>query len=354
MVNTARRFRWSAQAVTVLLALALFRPAAGEVNTIVTVKAFNSVLFARGERTITSGFGIVELDLRNTGSADVRARVQLRGILLEADGGPSTEFSLPRAEVRWRLHIGEDYTMRLTAGRTRISWGDGQLYNAGDVINGVAPDEADLTEDILRDETQWMVSAWLPLGRFSFVEPVLLVPMAELGTAQSPEPGSAEQEAGAGFRVQAQLLDIKTEAGYLYRSETETHHPYVSLQGNLLLDWYLAASFQPPDPVEEELDLSGGVLYNGSTRSAGSWSVRGEFLWRQRDESLMLYPELTWSPSQLFSLFARGTVNPEEDRGDAATGVTWTPATGLGISLHCAGSIPVDSVAVTAGVSYVF
>lgn len=333
-----------------MIALSAVAPGAlADYTGSVFVEAYNTFTFHGSDEVSAAGFGKAEADLQSTGSRTVRSRLQLRALLLNEDGSSTAHFSVPRAEIRWRMKLGEN-TIRFTAGRTRLTWGDGRLFNAGDVINGTAPAAVDLTDDVLRDETQWMFSSWLPLGQYSFIEPVFLVPVLETGSASS---GSGTNR-GAGLRIQGKLFNTKTEAGYLYLSDTETHRPCLSLQGHLLLDWYTSVSFYLPDPADEAMDISGGLLYNGTTEGSGTWSIRGEFLRQQKNDSWFLFPEATWSPSKLFTVFTRGTFALRQETETVAAGCTWTPSTGLDISLFCTGYFPSDTITVTAGVASAF
>ena len=222
------------------------------------------------------------------------------------------------------------------------------------MINGARP-EGDLnpedqsagSADLLRDETQWLLAGYFPLGRFSFVELVAL---------------TADTDAlAAGGRIQGQLAGIKTEAGYLYRNADTSHHPYLSAQGHLLLDWYGAATLEIRDdgtPPLERATLSAGALYTGNHPRLGGWSLRTEALWSAEQESLSLFPEVTWSPSQLLALFARGEIDPGSTvEVRPALGIAWTPSTGLTLTLVGTASFPEgedESAAVVAGIRYVF
>jgi hypothetical protein len=163
-----------------------------------------------------------------------------------------------------------------------------------------------------------------------------------------PAPAS---EIGAGGRIQGQIAGLKSEMGYLYRGAQDNHLPYVSIQGNLVLDWYAGGSWSS---VSENGTISGGVLYNGSSRFYGNWSLRAEGLWDTSDDVVQLFPEVSWSPSQLFSLFLRGLTSSNLDSVNGATGFTWTPSTGLSLSLYGLFDSSSETGAVTTAVSYVF
>jgi len=348
----------AALAILLLAGIAVFAPGAfAEVVTTVTVDAYQSVT-TDGDDTSAAGIGRSEIDFQSRGSGDVRSRLQLRAYLTEIDGVSTSVLTIPRAEIRWRLPAGESYRMRFTVGRSRLSWGDGVLFNAGDTINGARPGAVDLTTDTLRNETQWLTAGYFPLGRFAFLEPVVLLPGYEMEISSASNEQTADDiaDTAAGGRLQFNLFSVKSEVGYLYRGEEEIHQPSIALQGNLGVDWYAGASMRLPDPPDEELYLSGGLVHHGSGHRIGSWSFRLESLWEQRGERLHLYPEATWAPSQLFSVFLRGTATPVvsaewlapgDTDASGAVGLAWTPSTGLTLSLYTVGTAERDTPGVT-------
>lgn len=355
-------------------------PISAEVSTGASIDLYNSFLLS-DEDAAAAGLAVAELELSATDSREVRSRFVLRSTLFEEDGASGALIEVPRAEIRWRLLVGEEYDLRVTAGRTRLSWGDGVLYNAGDVINGARPEDLDLTADVLRDETQWLTALYLPLGHFAFFEPVVLLPMYDPAISTSEEEDEDDEaealaawRTSAGGRVQFEILGIKTETGYLYRGADEAHTPYLSLQGNLWVDIYGGISLElVPDSSDAETGddilLSGGALHTGNHPRLGGWTARAEALWSDRDRRFELYPELTWAPSQLFSLFARSQmilfeeewVDTESFESTTSLGLTWTPTTGLSVSLYGtqasggAGGAPVAGLTtITAALGYVF
>ncbi len=332
-----------------------------EVATGVEIQAFNSFLYADDEPR-AAGYATAELDLSATAVQNIRSRFVLRTTLIESEGEADATVEVPRAEIRWRYYVSDTYDLRTTVGRTRLSWGDGVVYNAGDVINGARPAELDLTADELRDETLWLAALFFPLGRFAFFEPVALLPVVD-PTLETDDEGAPEAwRTGAGGRVQFQLLGIKTESGYLYRGEDEVHAPYLSLQGNLFLDWYGGVSWEIQADRLDEFLGSFGLLYTGNNARMGGWTARTETLWSENEESLRLFPELTWAPSQLFTLFVRSDLELIENRTllDAeaiksltSSGFTWSPETGLSISLY--GTWSSEQIAIaTVALGYVF
>ena len=361
-------------ALLVLTALATLAcapaPVAAEVQPTVSIRALNTLIFGgvagTGGNPASAGTAEAELDLRSRGNSDVRSHFQLRTVLIEdPEGSAVTEVSVPRAEIRWRADVGKGYRPRFTVGRSRLTWGDGALYNAGDVLNGARPTALDFTEDQLRDETKWLIAAYFPVGRFSFVEPVVLLPMVqETGAGESFATTAPDaQETAAGLRVQAPVAEVKTELGYLYRGDAARHYPYLSLQGNLGVDWYGSVVVVLQQNESAYPTVSGGLFSTLDSGRSGAWTARLETLWSAGEQSWRVYPELTWAPSQLFSTFLRTEATvldrarwTDRHRPDLLTalGLQWTPSTGLSVSLYGTADMERELQAVTLGVTYVF
>lgn len=367
------RARTTIAVIAAAIGLAVATTATGQVQTTVSIDAMQSVTLTEDDATAL-GIGTGEVDFRSTDNPDVRSRLQLRASLVSIDGVSTNVLTVPRAEIRWRMYAADTYRMRFTVGRSRLSWGDGVLFNAADTINGGAPNVLDLTASTLRDETQWLSAGYFPLGRFGFFEPVVLLPGLDLSATSAPTTGTASTtvpgtssvgtegpspawHTAAGARTQYKLGGIKLEAGYLYRGDVERHRPSLALQGNLFLDWYLAAALRLPDPPDEETDISAGLLHSGTTRRGGTWSVRLEALYTQNGERGSVFPELTWSPSQLFTVFLRSVVtpietwallDPDEIESVSTFGFQWTPTTGLTLSVYTSAITSRDLAALTS------
>lgn len=359
-------------AVSLLGVVLAIAGASAEVVSTARIEVGNSVLFGAEDvgaenEAAAAGSATAELDFAARGNRDVRSRLQLRAHLAETtDGNAVSTVTVPRAEIRWRMTTDGGYTMRYTVGRTRLTWGDGELFNAGDVINGARPAAVDLTADTLRDETLWLAAAYFPLGRFAFVEPVVLLPMVRTDPVSGDRTIPAAADTAAGARVQGQVGSVKTELGYLFRGDGGLHQPYLSLQGNLFLDWYGALRWEhetPAAPADGRWTASGGLLYTGSHRRLGSITVRLEGLWRTAEHMISVYPAVTWSPSELFTILLRGQARVVDDGirteietlpADAAAGISWTPTTALTLSLFTTVRSPTDSATMSALVGYAF
>ena len=224
-------------------------------------------------------------------------------------------------------------SFRLTAGKTRLSWGDGMLFNAGDVLYGSNDASVSLTQAELRSTTSWLASVNYPLGFFSFVEAVVMPSETEIPIDML-----------LGARYYTTVRDIKVEVGYATKTPGTTksrlHKPYISLQGNLGFDWYLSSSLAIPvagdiaKETGESWMISGGIFHLVTLPLDRSLTLRLEFLTRpfgkwiagpvnDASAALLLYPELalTYSPSLSFSL--RSIISPLDLSAMSTLGVSW-------------------------------
>lgn len=355
--------------VACFVALAVAPPPAAraEVSQSVTLEATNTLSRGPDDTLLAAGAGRAELDLRSAGSRYVRGRLQLR-TAVETDD-PAADLEVPRAFVKARFPLTEASYFHLTAGRARLTWGDGAFYNAADTLFGKVGENPDFTAETIRDETAWLAAGFFPLGRFSFVEPVVLVPLPE-ETDGALLPREAE-DAAAGFRIQGKLGEVKAEASYLLRGTGSYHQPAVSVQGNLGVDVYAGATTRIPgidsaldeDAVTEEAAFTAGVLHIEEGRSGQSLTLRLEGLLRPWKEweadgagpedraagaaadaaagggtvatayALELFPEVVWQPAQSLSVYLRSVVSPVDVSALIIPGVSWSPYSGLTFSL---------------------
>ncbi|MGE4453089.1 MAG: hypothetical protein AB7D92_01025 [Sphaerochaeta sp.] len=230
-------------------------------------------------------------------------------------------------------------SFRLTVGKTRLSWGDGMLFNAGDVLYGSNNTSVSLTQNELRSETGLLASLNYPLGFFSFVEAVVL----------PPSNSTAIWHMGGGARYYTTIEDTKVELGYLTTYETERlHKPYLSMQGNIGPDWYLASSLSIPHSGDvQKRTLESWVITAGLyhihylegdknlslrleflTRPAGNWNLESQ---DDADCPLLLYPELVYSPSSSLSWILRTIISPLDFSFNATIGANWTVFEGFSL-----------------------
>jgi len=293
------------------------------------------------------------------------------------NGGMYT-LSLDRAYLRARFP-----QFRLTAGKTRVSWGDGSLFNAADLLFGSTDVGIILTGDELRTSTEWLTSVQVPLGPFSFIEAVIIPPVS----------GSIE-ETQIGGRVYTTVGLLKIEAGGAYHADTSLLHasgkvlsPYIALQGNIGPDWYAATSVNIAYPVEQISDeledswvLSAGLLHILSVGWQGTLSLRLEALVRPFGKwapsasasatgayGLYLYPELSYAPNDSMNFLLRSIISPIDVSTTIIVGGTWNVMQGFSLNGFLNSSFgeeqdtfswvttsPTPSTALSIGASWVY
>lgn len=386
--------------VAMAIATALLVPAAGTLSAETRVQTEIESLVATvwtGKELGLAGVSRGGVDFRSAGDRNVQARLQLRltltdiahgedpdqGSAVAADSGASAGapaiLEVPRASIRFRFPLSETYTMRVTAGRDRLSWGLGSLFNAGDLLFGAdGRTAADLSRSAeVRDETAWLLSLYFPIGARGYLETVMLPPLPEMTFASAAETGAdtgavtgtavdsgtgdiADTEAHqgaaspvkpmrttrAGLRIHGAFGPMSLEPSWLYDGAAGVHRLSLSAQGSVGADVYGAASLHIPDSGPDDgIDDAGKVLESYSLLSAGAvymlspgydhtvsvrlealirpgaaWSDRGE---RSAVYALQFYPELIWSAGRSVQVIGRGIVSPIDLSTEITGGVNW-------------------------------
>ena len=342
----SRRRGGKTVATALLLGLLAAAAAAADLRTAVTVEALLTGLSNPDGAALLGAGGSARLDLAATGNRDVRGRLSLRAGLR-----PEAGVEVERAFLRARLP-----GFRLTAGKTRLAWGRGRFFNAGDILFGQAPAFAAGAGEFLT-ATDWLVAAYVPLGRLSFLELVALPPLDPL----------AIERTDAGGRAVVRLGELTVEGGYLYAAEraaaaaTEQreHRGYLSLKGALAgIDWHLSGGTALPAvrgadlrrAAERHLLLTGGglafldlgpeagvvrLLLEAGVRPWGAWDDTAPPPAPVLDHyGLYLFPEVGYSPADGWDLSLSGVVSPIDGSGVAAAGASWNILQGLTLSLH--------------------
>ncbi|MBI9100914.1 MAG: hypothetical protein JEY99_00755 [Spirochaetales bacterium] len=341
--------------------------------------------------------GSAGMAFKSSGNRNVKAEVSFDFNFPEQEyGGASIPIiTLDRAYVKARFPV-----LRLTAGKTRLGWGDGFVFNSGDVIFGSTSPYVDLTASEIRTETDWMTAINIPFGRFSFLEGLIMTPEAD---ADAGKYFGEIQDLSAGGRIYTKVGGIKVEAGYMFRgnSDSPLHRPYLALQGNLVIDWYLSGSVALPaslnasqeeieDGLKDSFNISGGLFHIQELNRVSSMTFRIESLvmpfmaWEESSPAttaeiptygLLLYPEILYLPSDTLSLSLRSVVSPIDISAQITAGGSWNIFQGFSILGYAtinageksdtfaidrsngvwrAGTDIVDGYAFSLGVSYIY
>ncbi len=366
--------------MAVICALAAAVPAAAEVQTTVEISAAAGVTrSADAPAFFTTEEGRVVFQA--VGARDVKA-------LLEADaaitpgGNPDFSIAVPRAYVKVRMP-----GFRLTVGKTRLSWGRGFLFDAGDVIFGAVPFSADLSAADPRDRTAWLISPYVALGDFSYLEAVFLPVMPSLPSPvpAAPLPLISVDSISGGARAVIGLPGFQAEAGYLYDGEEDEHKAYISLQGSLFFELYGAAGISIPqnaaawEDFDQSLTFTCGMYRVFDLEDLGSLTVRAEAAltpvgrWTEaegglppgvQDYGALVFFETAYSPEDTLSFSVRSLFSPVDLSGAVFAGASWGIYQGFTVS--CTGFVmfgdPDDmygwdrdgDIGITAGLKYAF
>ena len=326
---------------------------AAEVASSVTINGSATVLRELGETKLMPAI-TASLDLDSEGNKNVKGYLRLDSYV-----GQNVGIDIPRAYLKVRLPW-----FRLTLGKTRVSWGDGFVFNAGDVVFGSMDTiSGGLEGSALRDETAWLASVYLPLGAFSFLEVVTL----PYGVANPEEytfatslgdvsPLMPLHSMSGGIRGAFKMGSTTLEIGYYATGrDTPEHRPYVSLHGHLLVDWNLSASMAilqfGPDwgQWEDYLRISAGLFHlinlglNRTLSFRLEAAVRPGAGWEEiaggADYGLFLFPEVSFSPTDTLSLQLRSLISPVDLSALSFLSVSWNIYQGLTIFSHL--SLPV-------------
>jgi hypothetical protein len=276
-------------------------------------------------KLVPAGLGTIKIN--SVGNQNVRAYLQL-----SADLGISYALAVDRAYLRTRFE-----TMRLTLGKTRLSWGEGLVFNAADVLMGSADTNVNFSAEEYRSESAWLAAAYLPLGRFSFIEAVVMPPQIVINpldpASMDPSAFPPLSDSGAGLRVGFQLEslgDMAIETGYYYAGERDDHSAYLSLQGGAGINFHLSASMGLPtgvildgpdgDDLLDGLLVSGGLYGLPDIGRRFSLSLRSELLYRpgapfqaeadRKDYGLFAFAEASLGIDQLATVYLRSILSP--------------------------------------------
>lgn len=338
----------------VLLFLVFLFPSKLMADTRISTEIGSMLVFSRIE-SINSFSSLTHgsIDLRSAPSPMVQGRLQLRAT------GTSTDQSMPmlhipRAYIRFRFPIGDEYMIRINSGRDRLSWGIGNMFNAADLIFGAdGRESADLSSTgELRDETTWLLSLYFPIGPLSYLEGVIL-PQEDIFPR-------------AGMRIHSVMGPISLETAYLY--DKPVHRTSLSLQGSLLgADIYTAAMLTLPESVQEiqELDnlfidasrLSAGLFRTFAIAHDQSLNSRLEIMIDPADtSSLIVFPELIYLPDRSLSLITRALITPSDGSLSLSGGAVWNIFQGFNAVLFTAWQRQNDmeSIGIIGGFSYAF
>jgi len=320
-----------------LLALCSLFPLSAAADTVVDLNLYHVMQVRDTGNDVSSLYTMAteaSVSFKSPNEGNVRGDVALSIVDMYESNNWIPVVQIDRAYLRVRFP-----SFRLTAGKTRVGWGDGMLFNAADVLFGSTDTGVNLQDQELRTSTKWLTSVNIPLGAFSFVEAVVIPPEdltdADVGKTT------------LGARYYTTVGSMKVETGAAYRADHTSGNPtgqvvspYIALQGNIGADWYVAtsANLAYPEDIAEELKdswmLSAGLFHLVNVGWQGTLSFRLETLVRPfgdweattgpvKNYGLYLYPEISYAPSDTWNLSLRSIVSPLDMSAVVMVGGSW-------------------------------
>lgn len=318
-----------------LMSISLF----AEVDIDATLSGLLSLEQVGDSSTTSSGLASGSLTVKSTGSNYVKSQLTLNFQSYRSYGN----MTIDKAWIKFRYPL-----LRVTLGKNRITWGEGAVFNAGDVIfddyiNPLtdAGDEVDLTADELKSLNRTMGLVTFPLGRFSFFEMIYLpydflseLDLTAVAMRQEPEAKNLDQNSYGG-RYVTRLGGVKLEGGYIFNGDSYKHKPYLSIEGTLGVDYHLSSSAYI-DGSNKEFDdwrISGGIFYLFELEDDKTLTLRLETMVKpdNSSEQFQLYPEISYIPNEEWALFLRSIINPLDIVTESTFGLNWKTYPGFTI-----------------------
>ena len=330
---------------------------AAESGTQVNLELYNTVY--RGKNAGFYGAsGLADVRFFSTGKNPVKAEVAVN--FFSQDLAASGGISEPRIALK-RLWIKVNFpSWRLTSGKTRLAWGNGFVFNAGDLLFGSLSPYLDFTQSTLRNETAFLTAINIPLGQLSYLEAVILPPNLNSAFQFGPLGNTS-----GGMRLFFRFKGFRLETGYLYKGEAKVpndllgHRPYISFHAHAGIDFYGAFSLAAgPDnasgdrsrdtwaEIAPTISMSFGAFHQIAAGYDGTLSFRLETLimpWQNwhpiayqdilnnktSSYGIMLYPEIRWTFASAWSLAIQSVISAIDGSAQLSGAVSWNAMQGL-------------------------
>ena len=344
--------------LTVLFSLALPLSISAESKAEFDLELYDTI-YRMDDDFYMAGYGTAGLTFKSLDNRNVKG-------FIEIDFEPDTpagdySYTEPALELKKAYIKARMLDHRLTVGKTRTTWGEGTVFNSGDVLFGSLNPYVDLTEEEKRTETAWMTLTDTPFGSFSFVELVYMPPQREINdeNIKTSVPGGRIEKSSIGGRIYTRAAGTKIEAGYIYKGQKRTesdpsirtHRPYISFQGNIGPDWSLSSSAAIPavaNPdtgiIKKSFTCSFSLFHIINLDHDSSLNLRLETLilpwhnWEEKTDlfsdaenstdiievyGIFVYPQIVYNISPGLNLSLQSVVSPIDISAMTTIGFFW-------------------------------
>ncbi len=316
-----------------------------------------NTIYRMGKDYYMSGHGNAGLTFKSQKDRNVKGYIEIDFNPDDPTGEES--YTQPLLELKKAYIKARMLDHRITTGKTRATWGEGTVFNSGDVLFGSLNPYVDLTKEEKRSETAWMTVTNTPLGSFSFLELIYMPPQTEIDSGvKTSVPGGRIEKSTMGGRLYTRIGGTKIETGYIYkgqkRTETDpdikTHRPYISLQGNIGPDWSFSSSAAipaeiNPDPeiIKRSLSCSLSIFQIVNVDHDSSLNLRMETLllpwhnWKEKSDlfenteeseilkayGIFLYPQIVYNITPVMNISFQSVLSPIDISAMTTLGFFW-------------------------------
>ncbi len=351
MKNTRRLFL-----ITAMLVFFFAPNLAAESETRLNLHLYNTIYRGKANTWYYGANGLADLRFSLVGNKRIKAQTALEFFQQDISGRSGE--SAPVVALK-RLWIKANFpSWRLTIGKTKVAWGNGFVFNSGDVLFGSISPYLDFTQSTVRDDTAFLTAFNIPLGQFSFLEAVVLPPDITYDESNSLAVQPLDMISG-GIRFFTKIDGFHLEGGYLYKGDRKVlydllgHRPYLSFHGHVGVDFYgavsMAAGYDSSltgdqnrdtwDEISRTVNFSVGFFHQVQAGYDGTLSFRLESLimpwqsWEAEDfldilsgknYGILIYPEIRWNFFQsAWTLSLQSIISPIDASAQITGSVGW-------------------------------
>lgn len=298
----------------ILLALIFMAsPGFSDTRVVTQLEGYASLVRVPEGPALLSALGLGKVDLSARGASNIRAE-----LTLEILTGKDTVLRIPRAFLRYSPE-----GFRLTLGRAAASWGEGLVYNAGDLWAPAFDPSSSLASETVKDLSFWQAGLWIPLGDLAYFEALGAPPEGALVTPGLPPEW---HQAAGGMRFYGDFGAAALQAGWNTDGKAGIHRIYGAFNTSLgPLGIY--GNGGTAVAVSSDLWTEGllGAALRGQTHSLGifltqelpegqTWSGRMEVLSRPWEgwKGWEVYGDTSLALDQTLSVTLRALFHPED------------------------------------------
>jgi len=323
--------------IIAIILIAVIQFVCAEVNIRDEISLYNVIsLFDDKEATYSQGVQN-QVVLSSSGYSNVKGEAVFN---FNFDSlGLTDSVTLERLSLKARFP-----SFTLSAGKTRLDWGEGIAFNAGNALFDDTSYQITFLQDSFISDQRWLTSIKVPLSFFSFIEAAIVAP----STAEA-------SDVTGGVRYYNSESEIKYEAALALRNNDsgKVLTPSLSLSGNVGVDTYISMAFNLPYPedileeIKESLVFTAGAFHIITFTDQSALALRLEtllypFASFQADDpilALFAYPSIQYSLPNSLTFSIQSVVSIIDGSAAVYGGASWNIFDGLNLFAYLGGNV---------------